>query len=201
MWGEGGKRGIEIREIDVSEQETAVERARLHAGDSRAAERIQHQLAGRSALRDQGPHHRAGLHRRSRDTSPRRHEDIRDPEIVERALALLEEEDPLARRPIVVPGAAPDAPAVQGGLRPDDLLPVHQPAGAFARPVGQPRGADLLLLLDHVGGDLVAEEIEMPVGPQHAIRLAQKLRQALVGDRGEPVRGQPRGGAARPVDL
>ncbi len=41
----------------------------------------------------------------------------------------------------------------------------------------------------------------MPVGPQHAIRLAQKLRQALVGDRGEPVRGQPRGGAARPVDL
>ena len=101
----------------------------------------------------------------------------------------------------MVPGAAADARAVQGGLRPDDLLPVHEAAGALAPPVGQPRRADLLLLLDDVGSDLVREEIEVPVRAQHAIHLARKLRQALVGERGEPVRGQPGGGASRAMDL
>src|SRR2546428_14171804 len=43
--------------------------------------------------------------------------------------------------------------------------------------------------------------MEGPVGPQPAVRLAQKLRQARGWDRGQPVRGPPRGGAARPVDL
>ena len=41
----------------------------------------------------------------------------------------------------------------------------------------------------------------MPVGAQDPVHLAHELWQAGVGDRAEPVGGEPGGGAARAVDL
>ena len=178
-----------------------MEPARFHSGDAGPAEGVHHQLFRRRALRNQRPDNGARLYRRPGDARARSHQHVRDAEIAERALALLEEEDPLARGPVVIPGPAADASAVQRGLRPDDLFPVHEARRALPRAVDEPRGADALLLLDDVGRHLVAEEVEVPIGPEHPIHLAEQLRQPLIGHRREPVGGQPGGGAPGTMDL
>ena len=195
------ERRIEIRKVDVAEQEAPVEPARFHSSDAGPAEGIHHQLFRRRALCNQRPDHCAGLHRRSRDARAGSHQHVRNAQIVERALPLLEEEDPLVRGPVVIPGPAADAAAVQRGLRPDDLFPVREAARALPRAVEEPCGADALLLLDDVGRHLVAEEVEVPVRPKHAVHLAEKLRQPLIGHRGEPVGSQTGGGASGAMDL
>jgi hypothetical protein len=101
----------------------------------------------------------------------------------------------------MVAGAAPDPGPVERGLRPDQLLPVDEAALAAAPAVALPPGSDALLLLDHVGGDLVAEQVEVAVGPQHAEDRGEELGQPLVGDGGEPVGGQAGRRSARAVQL
>src|SRR5207253_50833 len=114
---------------------------------------------------------------------------------------LLEEEDPLRRRAVVVAGPPADARPVEGRLAPDDLLPVHESGLRAPRPVREPLLADSLLLLDDVGRRLVAEQIEMAVAPQDAMDGREQLGQARVGNGVEPVGRETRGGPARAVEL
>ena len=152
-------------------------------------------------MQDERPHHCVRLHRRSRNGGARREQHIWNAEVGERPLPLLEEEDALRRRPVVVPGAGADASAVERGLRPEDLLPVDEPRLAAARSVRQPLAPDALLLLDDVRRHLVAEQVEVPVAPQHPVHPGEQLGKPGVGHRREPIGGQPRGGAPRAVQL
>src|SRR6202011_6295343 len=98
-------------EVDVAEQEPAFESARLDAGHTRPAERIQHQLPGRVALGDERAQYRARLDGVPWNAGPGRHQHVGNAQVVERPLSFLEEEDPLTGRAVVISSAAAEAPA------------------------------------------------------------------------------------------
>ncbi len=142
----------------------------MHRGDphaARSAEGIDDHLTLVGALVDQDLGDPHGLLRGVAAVDPRLLQDVGDAEILELTLALFEEEDHLVARAVVVAHA--------------DLLLVPDQ--------GLPE-AEAGLLADGAGDEhrlLVAVEVEVTVGPQDPVELAEEPREAAVGEDVEPV--------------
>ena len=119
------------------------------------------------ALADQDLGHPDRLFSRVAAMHTRDRQHVRNTQIVQAPLALLEEEDELVARTIVVAHA-------DGALVPDQRLPELE-AGLFGLRLGD----------EHRFG--IAEQVEMRVAPEHAVGFGEQLAEARVREDPEPV--------------
>ena len=153
--------------IEVGADESPSQPQRGNADAAGSHERIGDDVAWLRALADEDLRDRDRLFGRIPAMDARLGDDVGHAEIVQPALALLEEQDELVARPVVIAHA-------DRALVPHQRLPELE-----AGPLG------LRLGDEHRLG--VAEQIEVRVGLEHAKHFGEQLAETLVRENAKPV--------------
>ena len=153
--------------VEVVAEEPAASLQGRHAHAAGPHERIGDRVARLRALANQDLGYPDRLFSRVAAMHTRDRQHVRNTQIVQAPLALLEEEDELVARTIVVAHA-------DGALVPDQRLPELE-AGLFGLRLGD----------EHRFG--IAEQVEMRVAPEHAVGFGEQLAEARVREDPEPV--------------